>query len=196
VQIAFHWGFVIVLSFAFVLSSICRARARKATGTIHRRDEAVIARAGLGLPLLLSFLAYAINPDWMDWSAIPIPDGLRGCGLAITAACVPFLWWVFASIGSNISETVLTKEHHHLVMTGPYRWIRHPLYGGVLLTFLSLGLVAPNGFMLGLVLLAATVFSTIVVPREEDKLIARFGEDYIAYRRRTGMAVPRIVGQQ
>jgi hypothetical protein len=41
---------------------------------------------------------------------------------------VPAAWWVFSSIGRNVTETVLTKADHTLVTTGPYRWLRHPLY--------------------------------------------------------------------
>ena len=193
--IAFHWGFVAILAIAFAISATFRAKARRTSGTIARREEgvwAVVLRAVLALPLFLSFTAFAINPDWMQWSFVPLPDWLRWTGLAIGALCVFFLWWVFTSIGSNISETVLTKKDHQLVTDGPYRWIRHPLYSGALLAFFSLSFVASNAFMAGLVVLGAILFVAVVIPREEEVLIAKFGEAYLEYRKSTGRLLPRM----
>ena len=193
--IVFHWGFVAILAIAFAISATFRAKARRTSGTIARREEgvwAVVLRAVLALPLFLSFTAFAINPDWMQWSFVPLPDWLRWTGLAIGALCVFFLWWVFTSIGSNISETVLTKKDHQLVTDGPYRWIRHPLYSGALLAFFSLSLVASNAFMAGLVVIGAILFVAVVIPREEDRLIAKFGEAYLEYRKSTGRLLPRM----
>lgn len=196
---AVRWGFVAVLVAAVIISTVFRARARKATGTIARREEgiwAVALRAGLALPLIGSFLLYAVNPDWMEWSTIPLQAWLRWSGLAVGVACVPFLWWVFSSIGSNVSETILTKSDHHLVTHGPYHWIRHPLYAGALLAFFSLGLMASNALMLGLVAIATIIFSTVVIPREEERLVAKFGADYSTYRRSTGSLLPKIFGSK
>lgn len=75
--------------------------------------------------------------------------------------------WVFTSIGSNISETVLTKANHQLVMHGPYRWVRHPLYAVALLALLALGLMAANALLLLIWASGAAVFRGIVIPREE-----------------------------
>jgi len=193
--IVLRWGFVAILAIAFVISATFRAKARKISGTIARREEgvwAVVLRGVLALPLFLSFTAFAINPDWMQWSFFPLPNWLRWTGLAIGALCVFFLWWVFASIGSNISETVLTKKDHQLVTSGPYRWIRHPLYSGALLAFFSLSLVASNAFMAGLIVIGAILFVSVVIPREEEHLVAKFGEAYLEYRKRTGGLLPRM----
>ena len=98
--------------------------------------------------------------------------------------------WVFTSIGSNISETVLTKANHQLVMHGPYRWVRHPLYAVALLALLLLGLMAANALLLLIWAGGVAVFRGIVIPREEAHLIARFGAVYERYRARTGALLP------
>jgi protein-S-isoprenylcysteine O-methyltransferase Ste14 len=194
-RFAMRWGFVVILAAAFFISAVYRARARKATGTIARRQEgtwAVALRAGLAFPLFASVLIYAVNPDWMSWSSVPLPGWIRWAGLAVGVACVPFLWWVFASIGANISETILTKQDHQLVSRGPYRWIRHPLYAGALLAFFCLGLIASNALMLALVVIGTVSFLTVVIPREEERLVAKFGTDYTSYRNSTGRLLPKI----
>ena len=88
------------------------------------------------------------------------------------------MYWVFSSIGRNVSETVLTKARHDLVQHGPYRWIRHPLYTvGTLLLF-ALGLILTSWLVLLFALVAFVVFRFVVVPIEERQLSAKFGEDY------------------
>ena len=100
---------------------------------------------------------------------------------------VPAAWWVFSSIGRNVTETVLTKADHALVTTGPYRWIRHPLYtmGGAL--FVAVGLMSASWFILGVACLAVALLRVVIVPREEHALIAKFGDEYRAYMNRTGV---------
>jgi protein-S-isoprenylcysteine O-methyltransferase Ste14 len=191
----FRWGFAVILLSAIIISGVFRRRARNATGTIARSAEGsrmVAFRALFAAPIGLSFAAYMINPDWMAWSALPLPDATRLVALVTGLACVPLLWWVFSSIGSNISETVLTKANHQLVTHGPYHWIRHPLYTFALLAFLSASVVAANWFMALVTLIGAILIVAVVIPREEAGLIDKFGTDYVAYCDHTGALMPRV----
>jgi len=144
-------------------------------------------------PVFLSFLAYIINPDWLAWSALPLANEVRLGALVVALACIPAIGWVFTSIGGNISETVLTKANHQLVMHGPYHWIRHPLYTFGLLTFCAVSLVAANWFMLFATLIGALAIITLVIPREEARLIDKFGLAYMDYRKHTGALIPRML---
>jgi protein-S-isoprenylcysteine O-methyltransferase len=101
--------------------------------------------------------------------------------------------WTLRSLGRNISETVLTKEHHELVTSGPYRWVRHPLYTSGVALFLALGLMADSGFILVVTLVAAVLIRTVVVPLEERELVRKFGPAYLDYVGRTGRLLPRVV---
>ena len=108
-----------------------RHRARRTGDVVARRREGVglmLAKAGGGLLLWGSLFAYLLNPGWMAWSVWPLPMWLRWLGIVLGLLTVPAAWWVFSSLGRNVTETVLTKADHALVTTGPYRWIRHPLY--------------------------------------------------------------------
>ena len=100
---------------------------------------------------------------------------------------------MFSNLGRNVSETVLTKSDHALVTSGPYRWIRHPLYatGGALLV--AVGLMAANWFILGLASLVVVLMRLLVVPLEERALLAKFGDDYRRYMQRTGGMFPRLL---
>lgn len=193
----FRWIFVAVFLGTFFISGYFRRRARQASGTIERVREgrmALLARAFFAALLYLSFLAYMLNPGWMDWSRLALPVWLRWLGAAGGFATLPLITWVMTSIGRNVSETYLTKEHHELVTHGPYRYIRHPLYTVATFGFVSLGLLATNWFMLSIALVAFVAIALFVVPREEEQLVRKFGEAYRQYQRHTGRFIPRLPG--
>ena len=98
---------------------------------------------------------------------------------------------VLRTLGKNITSTVETREEHELVTSGPYRWVRHPLYTVGTSFFVSLSIVAANWFM-GLASLMGLVMLLIRLPKEEEKLIERFGDEYRSYMKRTGRLLPRI----
>jgi protein-S-isoprenylcysteine O-methyltransferase Ste14 len=63
-----------------------------------------------------------INPRWMSWAQLKIPQTLRWVGVGIGTVSLPLLYWLFSSIGTNITQTVATKKEHELITHGPYRW--------------------------------------------------------------------------
>ena len=192
----FRWLALVVFVGAVVVSGLHRRRAHARTGSIprSREDPALIAgRLLVALPLFGGTLAYALNPRWMAWSSFEAPEWVRWLGVALGLCVVPAVHWVLGALGSNVSETVLVKERHELVTNaGPYRWVRHPLYTTGITLFIAIGLLAANWFILSLAVFAMVLIRTVVVPREERELIARFGAGYQGYRKRTGAMVPRF----
>jgi protein-S-isoprenylcysteine O-methyltransferase Ste14 len=194
-QPPFRWIFIAILVITLFISGYYRRKARQSGDVIPRAREGGLVLAGrffLAAPLFLSVFAYTLNPDWMAWSSMSVPTWLRWVAVVVGLATLPFTYWVFRSIGHNISETFLTKEDHALVTHGPYRWIRHPLYSSATVAFVSLSLVAANWFILAMALLAMLVLALAVVPREETQLILKFGQAYREYQQRTGRLVPRL----
>jgi protein-S-isoprenylcysteine O-methyltransferase Ste14 len=106
---------------------------------------------------------------------------------------VPAAHWVFTSLGRNVSETVLTKSHHELVTSGPYRWIRHPLYTTGIALFLAIGLIAASWFILLFGLITVASIQIVVIPIEERELLTKFGQEYRHYMQRTGRLLPRVL---
>lgn len=190
----FRWTFVAIFLSSSLISKYYRRMAKTSGGTIPRKNEgriAMLLRALLALPLVLSFFAYMINPRWMAWSTVALPVWVRWVGAGLGIACLPLLWWLFSSIGSNISETVLTKKEHKLVTTGPFRWIRHPLYSVSMVLFLSYGMIASNWWMITITAIGLVMIVLLVIPREEAELVAKFGEEYEQYQESVRMLVPR-----
>jgi len=193
-----RWLALAVLAGAIAVSGFHRRRARQRSGTIPRSRETpvlILGRLLIALPLFGGSVVYIMNPGWMAWSSFNAPEWVRWTGVALGACVVLSVHWVLNALGSNVSETVLTKDRHELVTrAGPYRWIRHPLYTTGIALFVAVGLMAANWFVLGLASIALLAIRTVVVPREERELIARFGSGYEEYRRRTGAMAPRVGG--
>lgn len=191
----YRWFALAALVGCLGISSYYRRRARSEGETIARARESPRLRAGRALvagPLFLAILAYLLNPHWMAWAHVSLPIWARWVGVVLGLLTVPAAYWVFVSLGRNVSETILTKTHHELVTSGPYRWVRHPLYTTGLTLFLAIGLMAANWFILlfGLIGLASTWL--VVIPLEERELLTKFGQDYRAYMRRAGRLLPRV----
>lgn len=194
-----RWLILVVLLSALTVSGYHRARARLGGDTVARRREGLrflVLRGLMALALFGAVLVHVVRPDWMDWASFELPHPLRWLGLLLGVVAVLAVHWVLSTLGPNVTETVLTKERHELVTEGPYRWIRHPLYTTGLALFLALGLMAGSWFVLLATAIALVLFRLLVIPREEQALLARFGERYQSYVQRTGRLVPRMRRQQ
>ena len=177
------------------ISSYFRIKADRDTGEkISRKVDGsammTVIRIG-GLILWLSPFVYLINPAWMAWSKIGLPDWVRWLGVAIGILCTFAIYWLFSSIGSGITPTSATRTEHKLVTTGPYRWVRHPLYTVGSSLFIAFGMMADNWFiaMLGVL---AFMGMAIRTPKEEANLIEKFGDEYREYMQRTGRFLPKF----
>ena len=115
------------------------------------------------------------------WEAVPVIVA----GAALYGWCV----WNFAAVGGGTPG--LWDAPRRVVATGPYRWVRNPIYIGALLVvlgeawlFMSLPLLAYAGVM-------AVVFHLFVIGYEERRLRHRFGDTYLEYRRQVPRWIPR-----
>ena len=159
---------------------------------LDRRQEGLFVLATLrpiGLTFMISVIVYAVSPARMAWSAVALPAWIRWVGLGLLAASGALLFWTLRSLGTNLTDTVVTRKEHTLVVRGPYALVRHPFYCSVALLILSTSLVAANWFLMvtGALALALLVLRT---PTEEAKLVARFGDDYRRYMARTNRFIP------
>ena len=191
----FRCCFTFILVAMFSVSIYFRYRARQSGDVIPRVREGsmvLLARILFATALYVPFLSYLANPTWMGWSALALSNWLRWLGVAIGIAMVPMVYWVMISIGTNVSETFLTKQNHELVTHGPYRWIRHPLYTVASIGFTCLAVVASNWFMLAMALVALSGMALWIVPREEAELVEKFSDEYRSYQQRTGRFIPRL----
>ena len=177
------------------ISIYFRRTAQKGSGDkINRRQEGnitmVMLRGG-GLIIWISVVAYILYPAAVSWSLIIFPSWVVWIGAAASAVSVLLLVWMFNSLGKNITDSVTIRNEHSLVTSGPYRYIRHPLYVFGALLFLSISLIMGSWFipLVGIPIYAILIYRTGI---EEEMLTERFGNKYTQYMERTGRFFPRV----
>jgi protein-S-isoprenylcysteine O-methyltransferase Ste14 len=171
-----------------------RVRSQRTREPLDRRQEGLLVLFTLrpiGLTGILGVLTFIANPRWMTWSSVSLPASARWAGAVIGALALALFIWTFRNLGSNITDTVVTRKHHTLIRTGPYHFIRHPFYIATGLTVLASSLTTANWFvgLAGVLAVALLVIRTIT---EEAYLARRFGNGYSEYCEQTGQFLPRI----
>jgi protein-S-isoprenylcysteine O-methyltransferase len=118
--------------------------------------------------------------------------GLHSYGIALFAVGLILRWYAIAWLGRFFTVNVAIAADHRVVDTGPYRYVRHPSYTGVLLAFVGYGIALANW----LSLLAVTVPIAAAFMRrisvEEAALESAMGHAYLDYASRTKRLVPLI----
>lgn len=171
-----------------------RLKSQSTGEKLDRRQEGLFILATLrpvGIALWLGLIVWIIDPVWMSWSSVFLPSWLRWIGVGMIATACGLLVWTLRCLGKNLTDTVVTRQQHTLVVHGPYRWVRHPFYDSAALLVMAISLTTANWFLFanGIVLLFLLIIRTRM---EEENLVARFGDSYTAYRERTGRFLPEF----
>ena len=131
------------------------------------------------------------NPGWFEPVTLSMPDGARWIGVTSFACSVAWLLWMFRTLGRNLTDTVVTRRDAKFVDNGPYRFVRNPMYTGVLAAGLSIGLATGTWLLAlgwGLIFTLMALRTRI----EEKFLIERFGDRYSNYMARVGRFLPNL----
>ncbi len=187
---------ILILGFAVVLpvGLYHRLKAHAAKDKLDRRQEGIfilLTLRPIAAVKMLGTLAWLIHPAWMAWSSVGLPSWLRWIGVPLGVMAATLLIVTFRFIGTNITDTVVTRARHTLVTDGPYRFVRHPFYVATALAMAANSLVTANWFLAvtGAVVVALLAIRTRT---EEQKLLERFGDEYRQYMERTGRFIPRL----
>jgi protein-S-isoprenylcysteine O-methyltransferase Ste14 len=110
-------------------------------------------------------------------------------GLSLIAAGLSIAVWARRYLGKYWSGRITLKIDHRIIQTGPYAWVRHPIYSGLLLALF--GTVISVGTVQSCVGFAFIVFSIVrKLMLEEKWMCAHFGAEYELYRRRVRALIP------
>jgi protein-S-isoprenylcysteine O-methyltransferase Ste14 len=180
--------FLVAIHANFLRLSLSRA-------TFYHRNEPKLLAAGVRIcvvPCIVGMLLYMVDPTRLDWARAPLPSALRWLGAPLLVGSELLFCWALSSLGQSFSVSLAIFDDHTLVQTGPYRWLRHPMYSAVLGIGVALFLVTANGFLVGCLALAALLVTVFRTPIEERTLHAHFGARYAKYASETGRYWPRF----
>lgn len=172
-----------VLLLLFVPFELFESGAREVR---RQRWPTYIGLAAVGFSLW--FLPYADRNDVWVW---PEDDPLRYVGLTCVILGVGIRVAATAQLGPLFSTFVAIQKDHHLITTGLYRWVRHPIYTGSLLAVIGIFLV----FRSKLVWVAVPLYfvGTLWRIHDEEKLMSEaFGDAYRQYQAHSWRLIPFV----
>ena len=161
------------------------------------RVESRASRLGR-LVLLVSLAAlllrrYAwLNGSFLNERFVPDQMWIVWLGFGVTVIGLAFTCWARVVLGQNWSGTVQLKQDHELIVRGPYSFVRHPIYTGVLVAFFGTALAIGEWHaLIGVALLAVAFWRKLRL--EERWLCELFGEPYRNYMRHVKALVPWVI---
>jgi protein-S-isoprenylcysteine O-methyltransferase Ste14 len=172
----------------FGLFWLASARRLKKTERAESHTSLAIRTVGSLAAVLFAFVPWGglANP------LVPRTQMLLVVSVVLAWAGVLFAIWARVILGRNWSATVTLKQSHDLIQSGPYRWVRHPIYSGMLLSFIGVILFLDRvGGVVGLVIAIAVYY--LKARQEETIMAGHFGQAWEQYRSRTRAIIPFIL---
>jgi protein-S-isoprenylcysteine O-methyltransferase Ste14 len=122
---------------------------------------------------------------------IPSSAAVSFAGFAAALLGLAVALWARVHLGQYWSDKVVLQEGHRLIRTGPYAYMRHPIYSGVSLGVAGTGVVL--GEWRGVAAFLLLLINYAIKARREEKILAQeFGEDFTLHREQTGFLLPRF----
>ena len=183
---------ILLMSWIWAVSEIIgsyiipRLRQRGEVTARGDRGSRVVIWVGLFVGIFLSYY-FAKN------GVAPLPEPFFYVGVFLMLVGIGFRQWAIWVLGRFFSTRVRIVSDHKIVAKGPYRFLRHPSYTGMLIILLGLGLGSRT--WLGTIIILA-LFSIVMGYRisvEEKALRTEFGEDYVEYAKKTKRLIPFIL---
>jgi protein-S-isoprenylcysteine O-methyltransferase Ste14 len=149
----------------------------------------IILASQFSLSMMICHFLWLFNTDWFPEQMNLIANFIGG---SLMLGSLPFLYWVHHSLGTFFSARLELQENHQIIQTGPYQWIRHPMYTAGFMYLLGAGLLSGSWLILILPTLSFTLLVFSRVSDEEQMLLEHFGDDYQNYMQQTGRFLPFI----
>jgi protein-S-isoprenylcysteine O-methyltransferase Ste14 len=199
-ELAFRIAFFVLLLALLAMRVYFAVKMHRVGGRITPDQKAVqreggwvtfIIRLLLFFALMAFLVMYLAGVEWIFAFQFPLPAWLRWFGFILGLFSVAFWTWAQIHLDTQWSAQLQLTEDHHLVTSGPYTHIRHPLYLAMMGWSVAVSLLTANWIFVAMCVLAiAGVLWRI--PKEEQMMLEAFGDEYKAYIQRTGKFFPKL----
>jgi len=176
---------------AFIVFWIVMARGGKAVAERESLYSRVSHYAPLAVAIYL-LVAPRVPLPLMNDRFAPLSLELVQVGAALTLVGVAFAIWARIWIAGNWSSDVTLKRDHELIVGGPYAFVRHPIYTGILVALVGTGL-AVGEWRAALAVIVAGLAYWRKLTIEEAAMRRQFGDAYVRYAERTRALVPFVL---
>ena len=185
---------ILIITFAAHRGHYVKYHSKPEDATVKQREEGIISKlAGLlGMAGFISMIAYVINPNWLAFGSLLFPAWLRWTGVGIAIMGFTLLQWAQVTLANSWSDTPRMMKEQTPITSGPYHFIRHPIYTAFIL-ILSSTLFISSNWLIGLCWAGMTILEvTSRIGFEESLMIEYFGDQYRKYMKQTGRLFPRL----
>jgi protein-S-isoprenylcysteine O-methyltransferase Ste14 len=158
------------------------------------KSKRIVRQSVVPLVTRLVWLAILVISPYSDrhnWAVIEDATWLRHVGVLVYALGLAWVGWAFLTLGKQHSGEVTIQKEHEPITGGPYRWLRHPMYLGLIAFPAGVGLVFGSWIGAALPLLLVGVF-VWRIGDEEQLMRQEFGERWDTYCQHTWRLVPYI----
>ncbi len=183
--------FLLILAVAFPLSEIALAilkRAKPGAANVEDRGSLRILWCTISAAVFL-----AVVCQFFAIGRLPISPFVCQVGAIVCLLCgLAIRWASILTLGRLFTVDVAIQREHRLVESGPYKYVRHPSYTGMLLAFAGLGLYFANWLSLAALMIPISLAVANRIAKEESALHAALGSRYADYCCRTRRLIPGL----
>ena len=152
----------------------------------HDRATRILIAVTLGAAIAAALLARSAAPS------LGTPVALRIAGVVVMWLGLALRVWAVAALGGAFRTTVEVDPGQAVVSTGPYKWILHPSYTGLLLILLGFGLAVGNWLSLAACVVVPLPALVRRIHIEEAELNRVLGDAYRSYASDKARLIPRL----
>ena len=184
--VAVKWIWIVFIVFWVLAAFVQKRNARRQTFGSRAIQVSII------LLVLMPFFVESRHVGLLYRHLYPNLLAVQYFGVLLLLLGFGFAVWARFVLGRNWSGMVTVKEDHTLITRGPYAWVRHPIYTGILLALLGTGITL--GTILNLMEVPVVAFAFWLKLRTEEKfMFETFGEQYTAYRQHVKALIPHVI---
>lgn len=141
--------------------------------------------------VVILFIYLQKNVDFLGSRLWEESDTIKIIADLVTFIGLIIMMWARKSLGNNWSGNIVLKENHQLITTGPYAYVRHPIYSGLIMMVLGVTLYV-NTYVMVIFVVIFFFGAYYKAQKEEKLLISYFPEDYFEYKKQTKALIPFI----
>ena len=174
--------FLILMIFIRMPHNMRYKKTEKYLPKKEKREKLLVALNGISMmfvPLIYVFTG------WLDFFKMNLPDWIRIIGIVIIFLGLIFFWWIHKTLGENWSPVLEIRKGHKLIIKGPYKYVRHPMYTLFYIFAIGLLLLVSNWFVGLFALLSWHLLYVIRISSEEKMMLEQFGIEWENYCKRT-----------
>lgn len=177
---------------ALFVSIFVNFKNAKKTEQVKREKKSIVETGSMTGFFILFYLILRFRIGVLEYDNLPIRIiiSIIGLGVIVFGTYVNIIGRV--NLGANWSNQIRIYKDQTMIKTGPFKYLRHPLYASLIWMFFASSIIYFNWLAFLANSLIFLPFMYMRAKQEEIELTKQFGEEYISYQKKVGMFFPKF----